>query len=280
MGLAQLQSLPDPAPTPGGIHVLPPAQVAAPVAAAPAARGGLNLGALAAAKPAKAKADTHPIVEGTAELQALATKFAAEQPAFKALEGSVKSTRVAIVNLAFPLWLQAAGGKPDLSSVHVFGTPVESGTRAKILFGVQNRYPSTIDFATGQEAILQAIARPGDSPEQVLARFEEHFEASLAISLNFSKVPEAQRQSLVDALLPIFQEHDLLTIPEGTGGGDEDGDEAEASPAVVCRQVLAPKPGFHVRRHTAFSFAENVRLQAVLPAVGMVKVTGLKGGTR
>jgi hypothetical protein len=137
---------------------------------------------------------------------------------------------------------------------------------------VQNRYPSQVEFGAGQEAILVAIGRDGEDQGTTQARFDEAFETGLSISLKFGEIPVEQRQAVIDDLLPVFEKHGLLT-PAAPAADDPEG---EVSAAVVCRQIVQPKPGFHARRHSLFTLEENLRLQEILPAVGMVKVTGLK----
>jgi len=267
MSALALQALPDPTPD---LRVLPdPAPVApAPAAPAPKAKGGLNLGALGTAKP-KAKAETaRPTVPHSADLDALADSFAEMKPRFDALEAQVKSTRLQIIAHCFPHWLAVAQKQPDVGSLNLLGGKPET----KLLLSVQNRYPSQVEFSAGQEALLAAIARPANDgttnfePEETtLARFDEAFESGLTIGLKFGEIPQEMRQAVIDDLLPVFEKHGLLQPLPGM-------EEA----AAVCKQIVQPRPGFHARRHSLFTIEENLRIQEILPAVGMVKLTGLK----
>lgn len=253
MPLPQPSILPDPTPA---IRVLPTPATPAPTAKPAAKAGGLNLGKLAGQKPkAEAKKDERPTLDAGPELLELADHYHQIKPEFDGLKGDVEHTRVAIVAQAFPLFLSLAMRQPDLSSVNLLGTKPET----KLLVSIQNRYASTVEFTAGQEAMMQAIQREGEEADETLARFEANFDLGLSIGLKFSEVPEEKRQPLIDALLPIFEAQGLL-------GTD----------AVEVKQILKPKPGFHARRHTQFTFEENCAIQTILPATGMVKVTGLK----
>ncbi|HEX8312334.1 MAG TPA: hypothetical protein VF614_13520 [Chthoniobacteraceae bacterium] len=267
MSAQRLQALPDPTPPAPAIVALPnppPATTAAPAAK----RGPLNLGSLGLAKPKAKKSEDRPVVPANEELAELADQYAREKPQFDALEGSIKSTRLSILHFAFPAWLSAGQTQPDVSSLHVFGSQPDT----KLLVSVQNRYPSQVEFGAGQEAILAVIGRDGEDEAATQARFDEAFEAGLSISLKFGEIPVENRQAVIDDLLPIFEKHGLLT-PAAPAAEDAEG---EVSAAVVCKQIVQPKPGFHARRHALFTLEENLRLQEILPAVGMVKVTGLK----
>lgn len=252
MSLPQLKTLPDPTPE---LHVLPsppPAPAEPKKPAKPA--GGLNLGGLATAKPKAKAGDTRPTIPGDPELEELADTFAAEKPEFDALEGRLKLLRAEIISRTFPAWLAAAAQKPDVGSLNLLGKLPEKATdeRTRLLVSMQNRYLTLPEFSAGQEKVLAIIDE---------ARFEQAFEPGLSLALKFAEIPEAKRQEVIDDLLPIFEKHGLM-----------EGDE----PAVACKQVLQPRPGFHTLRHTLFTPAENLALHEIVPCVGMVKLTGLR----
>ena len=264
-----LRTLPDlnPAPVPAPtITVLPdPAPDATPTAAPAKRGGGLNLGALGAAKP-KAKSETNrPTVPRDQELDALLDSFALIKPQFDDLEAQCDMHRAEIIARCFPHWLAIAAKQPDVGSLNL----VSGNPATKLLLSVQNRYAAQVEFSAGQEALMAAITRTVDGaaePEDAtLARFEEAFEPGLTIALKFGEVPAELRQAVIDDLLPVFEKHGLLQ-PIG---------DAKAA-AAVCKQIVQPKVGFHARRHSLFTIEENLAIQQILPAVGMVKLTGLK----
>jgi hypothetical protein len=232
MGLVQQQSLIEEIiATSPALRVLP-APAAAP---APAKPRGLNLGALTATPAAKKAGKNYPVATLDDDQRALVTQLLGEKATMKALEGSVDSLTAELLAITTPQYLAAVTGQGDaLTSLVAPGT---DGREAIIVH--------TSRYKTGaqMDAVVSIVGAD---------RAAEFFTDATTIKIDFEKIPEANRQAVVDGLLAVAAEYGC----------------AEAIDAKVSVQ---PKAHFHGLRHSKFTVAENLALQGAIPMVCQVK---------
>ncbi|MGA3269112.1 MAG: hypothetical protein ABSE16_20140 [Verrucomicrobiota bacterium] len=199
------------------------------------------------AKPAK-KADTktaYPVFSepdnpnGAKQVFEIAARIKQRAEEIESLEGAQATDKAELRMFVTPFYFRVNQGKPEPpSSVSI---PSEQG---EVLVTFQNRYTKI-----ESEAALQPIL--GD-------KLGEYFRQAFTLTVNGELLPGGQAQTIVDELQAVLAKYNALD-------------------ALDVKEQIKPVKDFHNFRHTAFTPALNLALDAACPIVAMIKTKGREG---
>lgn len=224
-----------PEPTPI-LHVLPD-----PPAKPAAKKPGLNLGAIAKAKPEKG-GKTYPIAVLDDEQRGLVTDLLAQKSQATALEGSIKALTDEVNTAALTQWLALAQGQTTPPSSIILPGLTTDTAIVTICGDSGGRFKSN-DAAVAAGEVAAIL---GDDA------FAETCETKTVLKIDLDEVGEDIRQALVDDILAAFTKHG-------------------ATHAISATENLVFKPAVKVGRFTRFTPEQNQRLAAALPLVLTLK---------
>jgi len=197
------------------------------------------------AKPAK-KADTaktaYPVFSDSDNPNAakqvfeIAARVKQRAEEIESLTGAQETDKAELRMFVTPFYFRVNQGKPEPpSSVSI---PSEQG---EVLVTFQNRYAKL-----ESEAPLQPIL--GD-------KLGEYFRQAFTLTVNGELLPADQAQTIVDELQAVLAKYNALD-------------------ALDVKEQIKPVKDFHTLRHTAFTPALNLALDAACPIVAMIKTKG------
>ena len=206
----------------------------------------LDLSGFKKKKPAGKPANDYPVFpdpNGKAAETAAAIREMQEE--FEALEGSLKSHKKFLIDLVTPFHFANCSGKIEPPKAVV----VQAGKRKedssiepldmKVRVDFKNKYP-----------VMESIPAVG---AEAAACFRQKF----SLEIDGDKLPVASVPDLLGRLQELFAEFN-------------------ASDALSIKAGFTPNDDFHVKRHTLFTPAQNVALQAVCPLQCAVATKNVK----
>ncbi len=191
---------------------------------------------------AKTKTKTYPAAKVDA---AAVDAFIKATTEAKAADALVKTSRALIEQGeqedVATQWLRANAGQLESTNLQANGT----GDNALLL-----------QFKDAYSQVPRADIVEAIGEDTTAAYFTETFQ----ITLKGDKVPEDKRAELVQGLIALMQKLSLNT------------NQTSKEAALVYRNLVKPVEGFHDKRHTALTFAQNEALQAVITPTFSISV--------
>jgi hypothetical protein len=169
------------------------------------------------------------------ELAALILKGTQEM---EAIEANVTINKADLRSLAVPAFFERMHGRTEIPSS--FSVPSEEG---EVLVTFTSKYKQPTDLAA-----LTVLM--GEKAEKFL-------KPSFKLEIDSSKIPQADQQEVVNALVTLLATFDCAD-------------------ALSASEYTSPTEDFHSARHTAFTPEQNMAIENIMPMTAQVKTKGRK----
>jgi hypothetical protein len=190
------------------------------------------------AEPSKATKSKYPLVTSDAKTTKLVDRIIELGEKFDAVEGPYKSAKQDLIELAFPQFFTANQGKMEVpSSMLAYGT--KGGVR--VTFKDQ--------FTPGDKQKLIELL----GPEEAGKHFRQHW----VVKVDSDQIPPEKGGELVKELQAVMAKHGV-------------------SHALEIKAAILPNLKFAAERHRAFSPAENMKINEIVPQRAAVSTKGVK----